>query len=252
MAASVAIDEVARFLDERLDVGAFDEPDSNGLLVRASERIGHVAVAVNASYHAIRAAAAAGAGLLVTHHPSWERFDLEHAERKRALLAELGLSHYAAHSSLDGADGFSNSDLLAHALGVRAQRRFLPYCGGLAGVLGPTDASSFEELVERLRSVCGPDVQAWRNSDRFGVVAVATGRADTAGAIAEAARLGADTYVTGEGNMWTKLYAREAGIDLAFGTHYATETFGVRALAEMLRERFGVPWSFVDEEPDIR
>lgn len=248
---TICLDDIVAFLDERLAISRFDEPDSNGLLVRASEEVRSVAVSVNASYHVIRAAAQT-AQLLITHHPSWQRFDLEHAERKRAMLAELGLSHYAAHSSLDGADGFSNSDLLAKALGVRVERRFLPYCGGLAGVLGPTDASSFEELVERLREACGPDVSAWRNTESFGVVAVATGRADAATAIAEAAELGADTYVTGEGNMWTKLYARERGINLAFGTHYATETFGVLALAEMLQERFGVPWSFVDEEPDIR
>lgn len=248
----VAIDEVARWLDERLELSRYDEPGSNGLIVRASEHVTTVAVAVNASYHVIREAAARGAQLLLTHHPSWQRFDLEHAERKRALMLELGVSHYAAHSSLDGANGFSNSDLLAEALGVRVERRFLPYCGGQAGVIGRSDARSFGELVERLRAACGADAAAWRNTDRFGLVAVATGRADAAGAIAEAAALGADTYVTGEGNMWTKLYARESGVNLAFGTHYATETFGVRALAAALTERFGLRCTFVDEEPEIR
>lgn len=250
MAAVVA--DIARFLDERLEIDRFDEPDSNGLLVRASERVDAVALAVNASYHVIRSAAAQGAGLLLTHHPSWKRFDLEHAERKRTLMHELGVSHYAAHSSLDGADGFSNSDLLARAIGVRVERRFLPYCGGKAGVIGRSDARSFGELVDRLRAVCGSDVSAWRNTDRSGVVAIATGRADTAGAIAEAASLGADTYVTGEGTMWTKLYARESGVNLAFGTHYATETFGVKALGTAVSERFGVPCVFVNEEPGIR
>jgi putative NIF3 family GTP cyclohydrolase 1 type 2 len=31
-----------------------------------------------------------------------------------------------------------------------------------------------------------------------------------------------------------------------YGGHYATETFGVKALAERLSKRFGVPWSFLD------
>lgn len=252
-AAAIPLDSIVAFLDERLELHRFDEPDSNGLLVRAADGdVSLAAISVNASYHVIRAAAAAGAQLLLTHHPSWQRFDLEHAERKRALLLELGVSHYAAHSSLDGAIGFSNSDLLAAALGVRVERRFLPYCGGQAGVIGRSDARSFGELVERLRATCGADAAAWRNTDRFGVVAIATGRADAAGAIAEAAALGADTYVTGEGNMWTKLYARESGVNLAFGTHYATETLGVRALAAALTERFGLQCSFVDEEPGIR
>lgn len=249
---AVPIDEVARSLDDMLRVDAFDEPDSNGLLVRAADRVALIAVSANTSYHVIRTAAAAGADLLLTHHPSWERLDLEHAERKRALLVELGLSHYSAHSPLDGAEGFSNSDLLAGALGVRVQRRFHAYCGGEAGVIGEAEATSFEELVDRLRRACGPGVSAWRNADRFGRVAIVTGGAGAATAVAEAAQLGADTYVTGEGSMWTKLYARESGVNLAFGTHYATETYGVRELGRRIAERFGISWTFVAEQDDIR
>lgn len=249
---AIATTDVASFLDDMLRITAFDEPGSNGLLVRAGERVTRVAVSTNASYHVIRAAAAAGADLLVTHHPSWQHMDHEHAARKPALFGELGLSHYAAHSPLDGADGFSNSDLLAAALGVRVRRRFHPYCGGEAGVIGDADASSFDELLERLRRTCGPEASGWRNSERFGVVAVVTGGAGATAVVAEAAALGADTYVTGEGSMWTKLYARESGVNLAFGTHYATETFGVRELGRRIAERFGVPWMFVEEQDDIR
>jgi putative NIF3 family GTP cyclohydrolase 1 type 2 len=39
----------------------------------------------------------------------------------------------------------------------------------------------------------------------------------------------------------------ELGITLLFGGHYATETFGVRALGLHLEERFGLPWEFVDQ-----
>jgi len=33
---------------------------------------------------------------------------------------------------------------------------------------------------------------------------------------------------------------------LLYGGHYATETFGVKALAEVLEREFGCPWSFLD------
>lgn len=243
--------DIARWLDERLRIDSFDEPGANGLIVDGPAAVGRVAAAVTTSYHAIRAAHKAGAQLLVTHHPMWERFDGEHAARKMSLLRELGVAHYAAHSSLDGAEGISNSDGLASAAGVRVERRFLAYCGGLAGVVG-TAPGTFDDLVGRLRAALGPQVAAWRNTDRFGRVALASGRADTAAAIAEARECGADTYVTGEGSMWTKLYARESGVNLVFGTHHLTETFGVRALAALLEERFGVATVFIDEEPDIR
>jgi dinuclear metal center YbgI/SA1388 family protein len=248
---TVELATVAAFLDERLSIANYDEPDSNGLLLRTSDSVTRVAVAVSASFHAIEGAAAAKADLLVTHHPSWERFDLEHAAAKRIRLRESGLSHYAAHSSLDGAAGISNSDGLAHAAGVTVERRFLPYCGGLAGVIGRS-SGSFEEMVTRLRSTLGTPVEAWKNSERFGVVALAGGRADAPSAIDEAKQAGADTYVTGEGSMWTKMYARESGINLVFGTHYGTETFGVHALGELLHEFFGLPWMFIPEAEGVR
>lgn len=244
------LSEITRWLDDRLRIAEYDEPGANGLQVEGPRDVALIASAVTTSYAAIEAASRAGAQLLLTHHPAWERFDLEHAERKRALLRDRGVAHYAAHSSLDGAPGISNSDGLARLAGVRVERRFLAYCGGQAGVLGACDGT-FAQLVARLRVSLGPEVQAWENTPHFGTVAIASGRADAATAVAEAKVLGADTYVTGEGTMWTKLYARETGMNLVFGTHHLTETFGVRSLAALLERQFGVRTTFVDAEADL-
>jgi putative NIF3 family GTP cyclohydrolase 1 type 2 len=83
-------------------------------------------------------------------------------------------------------------------------------------------------------------------------VAIATGGAPYTTYVREAAARGADTYVTGEITMYTRMYAKERKINLVAGTHYATETFGVRALARLVEERFGIPWAFVAESPDVR
>jgi putative NIF3 family GTP cyclohydrolase 1 type 2 len=40
--------------------------------------------------------------------------------------------------------------------------------------------------------------------------------------------------------------AHEAGITFIAGGHYATETFGVRRLGELVAERFGIEHRFVD------
>ena len=42
------------------------------------------------------------------------------------------------------------------------------------------------------------------------------------------------------------LIAEELGINLLLGGHYATETFGVKALAAHLARRFNLPWLFLD------
>jgi putative NIF3 family GTP cyclohydrolase 1 type 2 len=60
------------------------------------------------------------------------------------------------------------------------------------------------------------------------------------------AATGVDTFITGEGPHWSYTAAEELGVNLLYGGHYATETFGVKALAAWLGERAGLPWTFVD------
>jgi putative NIF3 family GTP cyclohydrolase 1 type 2 len=64
--------------------------------------------------------------------------------------------------------------------------------------------------------------------------------------VAEGARMGLDAFVTGEGSHHTYFDAMELGIHVIFAGHYATETFGVRALGEHLSERFGLACDFID------
>ena len=61
-----------------------------------------------------------------------------------------------------------------------------------------------------------------------------------------AASEGIDTFVTGEGPHWSYALAEELGVNVFYGGHYATETFGVKALAEHLARKFGVEWVFLD------
>ncbi len=57
---------------------------------------------------------------------------------------------------------------------------------------------------------------------------------------------GIDTFITGEGPHWSYPLAEELGINLLYSGHYATETFGVKALAGRMERDFGVPWAFID------
>jgi putative NIF3 family GTP cyclohydrolase 1 type 2 len=61
-----------------------------------------------------------------------------------------------------------------------------------------------------------------------------------------AAAAGLDTFVTGEGQHWTFFDAEELGINVFYAGHYATETVGVKALAEHVSKKFDLPWVFLD------
>jgi len=248
---SVPLDDVVAFLDGKLETHKFDEEASNGLVLRSSETVSRVAAAVNTSFHAITRAKFADADLLLVHHRTWPHIDLDLAPQKLDRLKDNGISLYGAHSALDGAAGFGNPDLLAASLGIIVQERVLPYHGGMAGIVGRHDRT-FAQLAERMRDVLGVQIEAWENAPTCKRVAIATGGAGNTSMLEEARQHGADTYVTGEGSMYTKLYARERGINLIFGTHWATETLGVKALASQLEERFQLPWIFIPEQDEIR
>jgi putative NIF3 family GTP cyclohydrolase 1 type 2 len=66
------------------------------------------------------------------------------------------------------------------------------------------------------------------------------------GELEKAGAEGIDTFVTGEGPHHTFSLAEELGLNLIYGGHYATETFGVRALSERVASQFGLTWTFLD------
>ena len=75
-------------------------------------------------------------------------------------------------------------------------------------------------------------------------VGVVTGGAGSE--LKRAVKEGVDTFITGEGPHWTFCLAEELGVNVLYGGHYATETFGVRRLGELAARRFGVEHRFVD------
>ena len=61
-----------------------------------------------------------------------------------------------------------------------------------------------------------------------------------------AAKEDVDAFITGEGPHWTYALAEDLGINVFYAGHYATETFGVKALAAHLSSKYHVPWHFLD------
>ncbi len=251
MHPAVALPEITRYLDELLDVAKYQEEEpSNGLMVDAGQPVMRIAAAVNTSFASIRGAADAGAQLLMVHHTCWASIDLHLKEEKEEALRTSGVSLYAAHAALDCAPDVGNADSLARLVGLRIEGRFMGWAGGHAGVYGRMDGT-FEELVERTRQALGVPVESWKNADAFGKVGIVTGAGLWTPMLNEARSLGCDTYLTGEGAMYTKLFAREVGLNLILGTHYGTETPGIKTLAERASDHFQLPWSFIREDPDI-
>ncbi len=242
--------ELTEYLDRYLAVDQI--PDSsnalNGLQVASEGRsIQKLAVAVDASGASIQAAAAEGADLLLVHHGLFWDGNLPvigRRYRRLRTLIEANMALYSAHLPLDVHPEVGNNAVLAAELGVDVRGTFGEYKGIEVGVHGALDISR-EALCARLDDVLGVRVKMIAGGpERVRTVGVLTGGG---GSYAEEAVVaGLDALVTGEGSHHTYFDAVEGGINLYYGGHYATETWGVKALGAHLAERFDLEWTFLD------
>ncbi|MFB6121829.1 MAG: Nif3-like dinuclear metal center hexameric protein [Haloferacaceae archaeon] len=241
-------------LDERLRTDDYADLDAsaNGLQVGPDEdEVEHVAVAVDAAVATVEAAAEAGADALVTHHGlvwgGMDRLTGQHYRRIEPLLAN-DLALYVSHLPLDGHQTLGNAAGLADLLELENREPFGtlgPKYVGTRGVAADAySASDLSSLLDRELDTGGRGTQVLDfGPAEIEDVAVVTGSG--ADWLQEAADAGVDALVTGEGKG--KLYheAREAGIAVFLAGHYATETFGVRALADLASE-WGLETTYVD------
>jgi len=240
MATVVLATEIAAWLDAELQAEKYraEEPE-NGLLVDAGRPVVRIASAVNTTFETIAAASAAGAGLLLVHHPSWPYIDLGLQQRKLEALAAAGVSLYAAHASLDCAEE-GTGRALARLVGVSPDGRFAEYQGGLAGVHG-SFAGGWDRLGEVVRERLGVTPEVHRNAETCERVGIVTGGGGMTGWLNEAHAAGCDTFLTGEGSMFTRVFAREMGINLILAGHVATEAPGIHALRVRTASHFELP-----------
>ena len=219
----------------------------NGLQVANSGRVSRIVAAVDSCEGVIARAATVPASLLVVHHGLfWSGVQpvVGPVYRKLKTALDADLAVYSAHLPLDLHPRLGNNALLARALGFKKCRPFFMEKGRPIGLRASVRISR-DALMERLGRVLGtPPHLAAGGPDQIREVGVVTGGAG--GEVARAALEGVDTFVTGEGPLHSFTAAEELGVNLFYGGHYATETFGVKALAAELSRRFRVPWEFID------
>lgn len=245
--------EIVSFLDAELRTGEIpDYPNAlNGLqLENRSGGVTRVVAAVDASLPVLRAAAESqghGGTLLIVHHGLFWQGLQRHtgpAFAKLRSAQDADLAIYSSHIPLDIHPTLGNNILLARAIGLQNPELFFPWKGVELGVSG-TIAGGRESLQERLTEAVGSRVHLCPGGpEHAGRVGIITGGAGSeVAAIAEA---GIDTFITGEGPHWSFPLAEELGLNVLYAGHYATETFGVRALAGLLANRFSLEQRFID------
>lgn len=224
--------------------------------VETTDDIVKVAAAVDARERTISGAIDAGANLLIVHHGLfWGGLQPLRGPNLRRVSALISarLAVYSSHLPLDAHPELGNNTLLARELGLTPTSGFARHETIDIGVAGESDIPT-AQLIERADALARMHGGSVRHTSVGGAAttqttqrwAICTGAGAGRETLEEAAARDIDTLIVGEGPHWTAVDAEELGITVIYAGHYATETLGVRALAEYVSSAYGIPWTFIE------
>lgn len=244
----VSLSEVVAFCDARVrraEIADF-EGSHNGLQLENSGTVTRIGAAVDAGIEPFRLAVEREVDFLICHHGMfWDPPIPVTASRYRKLRCAMegNLAVYGAHLPLDCHPEIGNNALLAEQLGLRKTGTFLPYEGTPIGLLAE-GINSRQALHQRLQALFpGGVTMVSGGSEKLSSIAILTGSGSSAVPHLRAA--GADTLITGELKQHFFNVAQEEGLNLFVCGHYATEVFGVQALAKEAGRHFNLPVEFI-------
>jgi dinuclear metal center YbgI/SA1388 family protein len=263
--------EIAEFLQRYAPLRLAEEWDNVGLLVGdAAASVERLMTCLTVTPASAGEAIRERVGLIVTHHPlpfrPLKRITCDTLEgRLLWQLISSRIAVFSPHTAFDSAVEGIN-ERLAEGLGLTsvAPLRPLPEASlgsqRAAALLGAGRQGGLDEpltlasLAERAKNLLKIDyVQIVGEPNRLlDRVAVACGSAGEFLPIA--AEQGCDCLVTGETRFHTCLEAEARGMALLLVGHYASERFGVEALAEVLAGQFSdlTAWASRDERDPLR
>jgi dinuclear metal center YbgI/SA1388 family protein len=274
-----SLSDIVSYTDRFLRIGEVGDWDNalNGLQIENSGRVTRIGAAVDVSTRVLTEAGKRNVDFLIVHHGLfWPGLQpvTRSLRRQLQLAFETDMALYSAHLPLDIHPKVgNNAELVAALFGVRRSResgtafkssppRIRPVADADMSAHSKSAEPFLEEkgqpvglkirasvlrseLVRKLQKALNGPVKVFgfgpKQTRTIGVVTGAAGSE-----IYRVAEENIDTFITGEAPHWAAVTAEELGINLLLGGHYATEVFGVKALAAHLSKRFRLPWEFID------
>jgi dinuclear metal center YbgI/SA1388 family protein len=241
--------EIVDYTNDFLRIREIGDWDNalNGLQIENSGDVTEIGASVDASTRVLTAAAKQNVDLLIVHHGLfWQGLQpvTGTLRRQLELAFENNIALYSAHLPLDLHSEVGNNAQLAAALGLTSVQPFFEEKGQLIGVKARVSLPRDAVARKLQKALTGPVKAFMFGPKKTGTIGIITGGAGSE--IYKLAQEGIDTFITGEAPHWAAVAADELGMNLLLGGHYATEVFGVKALAAHLSKRFKIPWAFID------
>ncbi len=256
-----SLKDISSYLLREFNYAQFNDASVNGLQVESCDEIRKIVASVDFGLSIANKAKNLNAELILCHHGIlWsgssgksERIVSSHRDKIKFLL-DNGISLIGIHLPLDAHYEFGNNIIIARDLLKLEQiESAVPYQGVNIGFKGVNNSSlSLKDFSEIFENVPGalpkPLVLPFGPEIPKKVCVVSGSSADTLYLFENE---DFDTLISGEPKQFAYQYCKDNNINAIFAGHYATETFGVRAITEHLAKRFSLDWVFIDEPSNI-
>lgn len=248
---------ICSILMREFNYSSFEDSSVNGLQVEACSSVKKIGAAVDFSLSVAGEAARQGVDLLITHHGLlWGKTDpiLGVFKDKIKFLLDNNISLIGIHLPLDAHAAFGNNVIIAREiLKLTELKTAIPYGGVHIGYKGVNEKKlSCTAISELLSAVPGgmkhPLVLGFGPDIPQNICVVSGSAADSLYLFKEE---GFDTFITGEPKQFAYHFCKENKLNAIFAGHYATETFGVRAISEHIAKQCAIEWIFIDEPTGI-
>ncbi len=237
-------DNVLKYCNERLDIGAFRDFSPNGLQVEGKRSVDSMITAVSASRELFERAAEEKADMIMVHHGIlWDRDShvLKGSLKKRVkILLEHDISLLAYHLPLDAHPEIGNNAAALFQLGVDQLEEF----DGI-GYEGTIQTSTIHDLLEKIKILYESDPLTFLHGPDY-VTRIALCSGGAAKRLSLAIDHDVHAFITGEPSEPAMHLAKEAGVHFIAAGHYHTEKIGIQRLGAQVSDYFDIPVKFVD------
>lgn len=249
--------EIITFLDATLHEKPSADSSINGLQIdAATQNIKRVGYAVDSGLSIIQQAIAKKVDLLIAHHGVFwhgSTYPIVGAfGEKVRLLIDNHCSLYASHLPLDGHPTLGNGAQIADFLSLKNKKPYMLYKDLFVGAQGQFKKPvSISEICEKLAALPGANTPLVLPFGKQKILSVAIVTGSGSFAVEQCAKDGIDLLISGEPKQQAYHEAKELGLSVIFAGHYATETVGVKAVAELVAKKFKINSVFIHEPTGI-
>ncbi|APT75728.1 dinuclear metal center protein [Marinitoga sp. 1137] len=240
--------EIEKYLNELLEVEKFNDFCFNGIQIEGKSEVKKVAIGVSFNLEFIEKAIEENADMMFVHHGIFGKnfFKLRGYLKKRVeLVIKNDMTLMGYHLPLDSHIEYGNNGQIAKRLNLK---NIIPFD---YGVIGEYEKEiPFSEFKEKMEEVFQrKDLFIYKNKEYVRKIAIISGGASYIIDALENTEV--DTFITGEVKEHIRDIAKEIGINYINAGHYTTETFGVKAIGEILEKKFGLETIFIDVYNEI-